>query len=380
MFKNFYIKTRLRKQITEAFLHAELYHTFTYDNKKRYVYPKIHNINWNKERVRYVFTLPNGVDPKKVTEHEWVFKQSFGEFIELSGKYKKFVLKAYYDGLPDMVDYDYEEFYPHIKEMVLPIILGKDLNGLIKSYDMNEYPHLLLTGETGSGKSSLLRAISTTLIQFKKPDELRFLFGDLKRAEFGIYRNVKHVDQVCIDEKTLLPALQKVKGEMDRRGNLLDQYDEINHIKDLPEKLPYIFVVIDEVAMLKKNKKIMGIIEEISAVGRSLGIQLLLSMQRADHKLMDGALKNNLTVRISGRQSNESNSRIAGVPHAHDIDIKEKGRMIIMLDKPMQFKAPLLELSDVTDILEPYKDKKNPDKPDNVKEFKFGVLDNETKR
>jgi S-DNA-T family DNA segregation ATPase FtsK/SpoIIIE len=280
-----------------------------------------------------------------------------------------------------MVDYDYEEFYPHIKEMVLPIILGKDLNGLIKAYDMNESPHLLITGETGSGKSSLLRAIITTLIQYKNPGELRFLLGDLKRAEFGIYRNVKHVDQVCIDEKTLLPALQKIKGEMDRRGNLLDQYDEINHIKDLPETLPYLFVVIDEVAMLKKNKKIMGIIEEISAVGRSLGVQLLLSMQRADHKLMDGALKNNLTVRISGRQSNESNSRIAGVPHAHDIDIKEKGRMIIMLDKPMQFKAPLLELSDVSDILGPFKVKsKKEEKPDNVKEFKFGVVDNETKR
>jgi S-DNA-T family DNA segregation ATPase FtsK/SpoIIIE len=59
-----------------------------------------------------------------------------------------------------------------------------------------------------------------------------------------------------VNEKTLLPALQKVKAEMDRRGDLLDQYDTINHVKNLPEKLPYIFVMIDEVAMLKKNKKI----------------------------------------------------------------------------------------------------------------------------
>jgi S-DNA-T family DNA segregation ATPase FtsK/SpoIIIE len=202
--------------------------------------------------------------------------------------------------------------------------------------------------------------------------------GDLKRAEFGIYRNVEHVDQVCINEKTLLPALMKIKIEMDHRGDLLDQHDTINHVKDLPMKLPYIFVVIDEVAMLKKNKKIMQIIEEISAIGRSLGIQLILSMQRADYKLMDGALKNNLTVRISGRQSNENNSRIAGVPNAHDIDIKEKGRMIIVLEKPMEFKAPLLELADVNKIIGPYK-KKPAEKTENVKEFKFGVLNNENK-
>lgn len=371
-------KIRLRKQALDTFRHADIRLSFTYDGKKRYKYPKIHDINWNNERVRITFTLPNGVDPTLVKKNEWVFKQHFGEHIELDGKVKKFILKAYYDGLPDLVEYDYEEFLPYFENMTLPIINGKDLNGKVLAYDMNDSPHLLITGETGSGKSSLLRSIITTLIQYKKPDDLRFLLGDLKRAEFGIYRNVEHVDQVCISEKTLLPALMKIKAEMDRRGDILDQHDEINHIKDLPMKLPYILVVIDEVALLKKNKAIMNIIEEISAIGRSLGIQLLLSMQRADHKLMEGALKNNLTVRISGRQSNDNNSRIAGVPNAHEIDITEKGRMIIMLEKPIQFKAPLLELKEVNEILKPYKRIKEPPitEVDNV--FQFGVLPDET--
>lgn len=384
-FRNFYVKLRLKKQLIDAFKLAEIHLTYTVDGKTRYVYPKIHSINWNNQRARYVFTLPNGVNPKKVTENDWIFKQHFGEFIELSGKYKKFILKAYYDGLPESVDYDYEEFLPFFKdkdekEMNLPIILGKDLNGTVRVYDMDKHPHLLLTGETGSGKSTLAHAMITTLIQYKKPEELRFVLGDLKRAEFGIYRNVKHVDQVCMNEKTLLAALQKIKGEMDRRGDLLDQYDTINHIKNLPEKLPYILVILDEVFMFRKNKQLMTIIEEISAVGRSLGIQLILSMQRGDHKVLDGALKNNLTVRISGRQSNESNSRIAGVPNAHDIEVGQSGRMIIMLDKPIQFKSTYLELSDVEEIIKPYKkpiDKKK--EPEKAKEFKFGVLNHENK-
>lgn len=381
IFKNFYIKTRLRRQIMNAFKHAEIYHSYKYDGNTRYTYPKIHSINWNNRRARYVFTLPNGVNPNKVKDNDWVFKQHFGEFIEISGKYKKFVLKAYYDGLPENVDYDYEEFYPHISNMTLPIILGQDLNGEIKAYDMDKQPHALFTGETGSGKSTLIHAVITTLIQFKQPEELRFVLGDLKRAEFGIYRNVKHVDKVCVNEKTLLPALQKVKAEMDRRGDLLDQYDTINHVKNLPEKLPYILVIIDEVAMLKKNKKIREIIEEISAIGRSLGVQLLLSMQRADHTLMDGALKNNLTVRVSGRQSNESNSRIAGVPNAHDIELGQSGRMIIMLDKPIQFKSTFLELSEVEEIITPFKRPKDKvDIPPKANEFKFGVLHHEEQR
>lgn len=372
-----YARMRLRHQLIKMFKDGKIYLKHEYEGKDRYKYPKIHNIDWNPQRVRYTFTLPNGVDPDLIKKNEWLIKQHFGEFVEISGKIKKFTIRAYYEGLPDLVDYDYEEFLPFINEMVLPIMCGKDLNGQVLAYDMDEMPHLLITGETGSGKSSTIRSIISTLIQYKNPDELRFLLGDLKRAEFGVYRNVEHVDQVCITEKTLLPALMKIKAEMDRRGDILDQYDEINHVKHLPMKLPYIIVIIDEVALLKKNKAIMNIIEEISSIGRSLGVQLILSMQRADHKLMDGALKNNLTVRISGRQSNDNNSRIAGVPNAHEIDITEKGRMIIVLDKPVQFKAPLLELKEVTKILKPYKKKDEPKSPkmDNV--FQFGVLPDE---
>lgn len=373
-----YAKIRLRHTLIKMFKAGKIYLTHKYDGKDHYKYPKIHDISWNDQRVRYVFTLPNGVDPDLIKKNEWLMKQHFGEYIEVSGKIKKFVIKAYYEGLPELVDYDYEEFLPYFEKMILPIINGKDLNGKILAYDMNDSPHLLITGETGSGKSTLLHSIVTTLIQYKKPDELRFLLGDLKRAEFGIYRNVEHVDKVCISEKTLLPELIKIKAEMDRRGDILDQHDEINHIKDLPFKLPYIIVGIDEVALLKKNKAIMQIIEEISSIGRSLGIQLILSMQRADHKLMEGALKNNLTVRISGRQSNDNNSRIAGVPNAHEIDLTEKGRMIIMLEKPIQFKAPLLELKEVNEILKPYKRIAEPPPTKIANVFQFGVLPDET--
>ena len=366
-------KIKLKKSLMDCFKNGGIYKSYKYDGKDRFIYPKIHDISKENKVIRYVFTLANGIDPEKVYKAEWCFKQAFGEHITIDGKIKKFVLKIYPEGLPKEVKYYFEDW---ADKYTLPIVCGKDLNNQKVSYDMDLYPHLLLTGETGSGKSSLLRVILTTLMLKKSEKEIRFVLGDMKRSEFGIYRNVAHVDGVYMSESTLQPALMNVKMELERRGELLDQH-EVTHIRELPEPIPYIVVAIDEVALLKSNKKIMAALEDISAVGRSLGVQLILSMQRADYKLMDGKLKNNLTVRISGRQSNESNARIAGVPGAEDIDMDKKGRMIVVLEKPILVQSPFLSLQKAKELIKPLKVKPIESPIEKEEEFRFGVLEEE---
>lgn len=369
---NYFEKLKARKKLMDVFKFGGIYKSHTYDGKERFVYPKIHEISTKNKVFLYVFTLANGISPEKVYKAEWCFKQVFGEHIEIEGKIKKFKLRVYPEGLPKKVSYHYGEW---IGRHTLPIVCGRDINNQQVSYDMDEYPHLLLSGETGSGKSSLLRAILTTLILTKSEEELRLVLGDMKRSEFGIYRNIAHVDGVYMSEKTLGPALTKVKKEMEKRGELLDQ-NEVTHIRELAEPIPYIIVAIDEVALLKSNKKIMGILEDISAIGRSLGVQLILSMQRPDHKLLDGKLKNNLTVRISGRQSNESNARIAGVPGSDDIEIDKKGRMIVMLDRPMMVQSPFLPLKEAKDLIKHLKsDPVIETVPDKEEPFAFNILE-----
>lgn len=349
-----FAKMRAKKRLLDAFKFAGIYRTYQYDGKTRYVMPKIHDVDITAKRTRYVFTLANGIDPAKVRDNMWIFQQTFGKAIELDGKLKKYVLNVYSAGLPKRLTYQYDAWKPVIADLTLPIVIGAKLNGQLLAYDMDDYPHLLLSGETGSGKSSLLRVILTTLILTKSPDELRFVLGDMKRSEFGLYRDVAHVDGVYMSAKSIAPALAKVEKEMERRGKLLDDAEK-THVRELSEKLPYIIVAIDEVALLKSEKAIMQTLENISSIGRSLGVLLILSMQRPDHKLLDGKLKNNLTVRVSGRQSNENNSRIAGTPGAHEIDIDKKGRMIAVLDEVREIQAPFLEADEARRLLAPYK-------------------------
>ncbi|MFP3488683.1 DNA translocase FtsK, partial [Staphylococcus sp. SIMBA_130] len=123
----------------------------------------------------------------------------------------------------------------------------------------------------------------------------------------------------------MLPKLKKIKSEMTRRGDKLDAAG-VNSIDQLKEKLPYIIICVDEVRLLKKETDVMDILEEISSIGRSLGIFIILSMQRPDSKLLEGALKVNCTVRMGFKTADAINSKVIGTPGAEKIKIP--GRMI----------------------------------------------------
>lgn len=126
----------------------------------------------------------------------------------------------------------------------------------------------------------------------------------------------------------MLPMLHYLQKEMQQRGDLLDQH-EVSHISDLQKPPPFIVLCIDEVALLQKEKALMELVEEVSAIGRALGVFLILSMQRPDRKVLDGKLKNNLTVRMGFRCADLINSRIIGTPGSEKL--KTDGRMLLKM-------------------------------------------------
>lgn len=360
-----------------------------YKARKRFVYafrmltdriPRINSVFIGETETSYVFTLPNGIDPDLLHDKLFVFRQVFySENIELDGGSKCFKMTIYRKGLPTKIRYELSDWKPTITEMNLPFIVGRNKNNESVVFDMAVDPHVLLSGSTGCGKSSLLRAVLTTQMLSLPPEKVRFVLGDLKRSEFGLFRNVRHVDGVYVEPTSLLLALRKVKMEMERRGDLLDLH-EATHISELTDELPFVVICIDEVALLRTEKECMAIIEDISSVGRSLGVLLILSMQRPDSKLLDGRLKNNLGVRISGWQTDKINSKVAGTPEAHLIKASEKGRMVCVREHPQLIQAPWLEYSEAKRLLANLKTRTNLNirkevNPDVGKEFTFGQLE-----
>ena len=345
----------LRTKLTDCFHAAGLYLAYKSDKYERFIYPKIHSVKADDSRIQFVFTLPNGMDPKEVTKKEYAFYQFFGRNIEIKTDYiKKYTLNVYAKSFTKEITWKWEEVASAIDDMSLPIYCGQDVRGRHVAYDMIQQPHLLIAGETGSGKSTQVRSVLTTLIKRMDSERLHLYLADMKRSEFHLFRRVKHVKSVCTRVTELSAVLAKLQTEMKRRGDLLDKY-EVMHVDDLHEKLPYIVLCVDEVALLKKEKDVMQALEEISSIGRALGVFLILSMQRPDAQVLDGKLKINLTVRMGFRCADATNSRIVGTPGAEDIDITERGRMILKLEKLREVQAPYLDAEKAKELLEPYK-------------------------
>lgn len=379
-------KLKVRSKLMKTFKSGELYLGTT----DRPIFPKIRNVSIQSHSSSVAFSLPRGLDPKEIKKKEYIFKQVFGTNIELEGDVKEFKLTVWTSSLPTVLKYNYNRYAPLFEDMKLPIVAGMDMNGKITIYDMVKNPHLLIAGETGSGKSTQLRSVLTALIQTIPPERLELYLCDLKRSEFHLFRHVEHVRGLFNSAREMEPMLKHLQKEMKRRGDILDHY-EVSHVDDLSEPLPYIVLCIDEVALLQEEKKLMALVEEISAIGRALGVFLILSMQRPDRKVLDGKLKNNLTVRMGFKCADLINSRIVGTPGSEKL--KQEGRMLLKLPAYSALKeiqAPYLTLDKAKKILETYKtikgenSKKTPYRPsgdvietEEIENNVFGVLDDE---
>lgn len=351
-------ESKLRTMMRKCFQAGDLFLTVKGRKGEHRVFPSIHRVSILKDRMQVNFSLPHGLDPKEVRKHQWAFKQIFGEHIDLTGDTKHFTLTIYPKPI-EQFPYDYEQLLEHIDSHKLPIIVGQSRERFVV-YDMVEHPHLLVAGETGSGKSTQLRSMLTFLMQRFTTDKLQFYMADLKMAEFHLFKGMPNVIANETNEKRVHSMLLKIEAELKRRGQLLNDHEQA-HIDDLPAEVapPYIIVCIDEFALLKGHKKIMDLVEEISSIGRALGVFLILSCLRPDAEVMDGKLKNNLTVRMAFKASNAINSRIViDEAGAEQIKQSQKGLMLLKFDGLQLVQAPLLELKAAKAILEPLKEGK----------------------
>jgi S-DNA-T family DNA segregation ATPase FtsK/SpoIIIE len=212
----------------------------------------------------------------------------------------------------------------------LAIALGKTIHGEPYTADLATMPHLLIAGSTGAGKSVALNGMLTSILYRATPDDVRMIMIDPKRLELGMYDDIPHLmTPVVVDPKQAANALRWAVGEMENRYKTLaaegvrniEQYNRNiqQAIADKrtpkdgvePKALPFIVVVIDELAdlMMVASNEVEESIARLAQMARAVGIHLILATQRPSVDVITGLIKANLPARISFRVSSKIDSR-----------------------------------------------------------------------
>jgi S-DNA-T family DNA segregation ATPase FtsK/SpoIIIE len=225
-----------------------------------------------------------------------------------------------------------DEFQSSSSRLAIP--LGKDINGRIRVAALETMPHLLIAGSTGSGKSVMINSMIMSIMYKATPDEVRMIMVDPKRVELGMYEGIPHLlTPVITDPKKATNALRNAVLEMERRLRLLAEHgvrniDQFNkkvrklqdeprdlfaeeETQDEPRPLPYILILIDELAdlMMLEGKNVEESVTRLAQMARAVGMHLVLATQRPSVDVITGLIKANFPARISFRVATRVDSR-----------------------------------------------------------------------
>jgi len=218
----------------------------------------------------------------------------------------------------------------------LQVALGRDITGKAHFADVAKMPHTLIAGTTGSGKSVTIHTMVTSLLFRNSPDQLRFIMVDPKRVELTLYNEIPHLlTPVITDAKKAILSLKWAIKEMERRYDILQSqkvrdigsyHKNIYHpAKDafeknddpeadedsLPEPLPYIVIVMDELADLMQAypRELEASIVRLAQMSRAVGIHLILATQRPSVNVITGTIKANIPTRLALQVASQIDSR-----------------------------------------------------------------------
>lgn len=206
--------------------------------------------------------------------------------------------------------------YPEFqKSGPLTFVLGRNVSGEPVFADIDRMPHLLVAGATGSGKSIMIHSLIISLLYKNSPEMLRLIMIDPKRVELSTYDGIPHLlAPVITKNKEAIGALRWAIQEMDRRYEVFlgaGARDIRSYNKSAGDKLPYILIVIDELAdlMTTYGKEVEGSIIRLAQMARATGLHLVVSTQRPSVEVITGLIKANITSRVALQVASQVDSR-----------------------------------------------------------------------
>lgn len=214
-----------------------------------------------------------------------------------------------------------------LNDSKLLVTLGKNIMGKPVYCEINKTPHMLIAGATGAGKSVCINSIIISILMRSKPDEVKLVLVDPKKVEFSMYEGIPHLmAPVVSDPRKANIVLKKIVVEMERRYELfadsktkniagynayIDKQNESRPESDQLKHLPFIVVIIDELAdlMLVAAKEVEDSIMRITQMARAAGIHLIVATQRPSTNVITGVIKANIPTRISFAVASQIDSR-----------------------------------------------------------------------
>ncbi|MFZ2593158.1 MAG: DNA translocase FtsK 4TM domain-containing protein [Minisyncoccia bacterium] len=289
----------------------------------------------------------------------------------------------------------------------LMIALGSDISGTPHYANLAKMPHCLIAGSTGSGKSVTIHDLIVSLLYRCGPDQLRFVMIDPKRVELTMYNEIPHLlTPVITDAKKAILSLKWLGKEMDRRYGILESeavrdissyhttilapalkdaqkkrdknsngQSDVTDMK-LPEPMPYIVAIIDELADLMQTypRELESSIVRLAQMSRAVGIHLVLSTQRPSVKVITGLIKANVPARIALQVASQIDSRtILDMGGAENL--LGAGDMLFLsgeMSKPVRIQAPYISENELKSIVKYLRDEYSDRLPDDIS---FGFTD-----
>jgi len=291
------------------------------------------------------------------------------------------------------------EYQKQQSEQTLPLVLGKDVSGTPILADLQEMPHLLIAGTTGSGKTVCVNSVIAALLFKASPDDIKFIMIDPKMVELAIFNGLPHLlCPVVMDSKKAAGVLAWAVNEMENRFKLLAKVGARNigiyneKIKSFKpqageeaeqelRKLPYIIILIDELAdlMMIASQDVENAITRLAQLSRAVGIHLVLATQRPSVDVITGVIKANFPARISFKVASKVDSRTVLDMNGAD-KLLGKGDMLFLKPgnaKPIRAQSTLTSDDEIERIVNFVKAQRQPDYDESIakeESKKFGKV------
>ena len=249
----------------------------------------------------------------------------------------------------------------HEKESKLAVALGLDVGGKPVVADIAKMPHVLIAGQTGSGKSVCLNAFLASILFRASPSEVKFILVDPKRVELTGYNDIPHMlTPVIVEPEKVISALRWILSEMERRYKIFAQagvrnIDGYNQMSGF-QALPYIVLVVDELAdvMLFSPVEVEDSVTRIAQMSRATGIHMILATQRPSVDVITGLIKANIPCRVAFAVASQVDSRVILDSQGAE-KLLGKGDMLYLPPeqaKPMRIQGAFTNDKEIKDLVE----------------------------